>query len=558
MVRGPDWKWGSQDKNGEGAVSSRLQNGWIDVKWDSGNRNSYRMGRDGKFDVKLAPNQPNPMCARLAAAHTASYLANAKLGRLSGTSPKPQMHVLKEQQHQQQFHMLLREYQQQQTKHKDAETPPKVQRKRELASEESKATPVDEDGEYRVVLVRSQSRPNLLLLRAASTPVGTGPDDTPSLDDEVAAVASAQPHSLPSSADVPSSGVRIVSPSLANLPWTMLTEQADQQSASSNTSPAVLASLLSAAPKPVLDNPVSSVRPSPLLPRPSRAVFAFQELFEAFVSSMMTTRQRADSDQQSVDSGNAEMDRLRMICGLSSLQLHQQRSAEPEEKRRRDCKFACDVSARSPSRKVDICLAASSLTNEMTGLVTAAEESACQDMHLFEVEPEVEEVGEMVEEEEEEEEGLRMDKDFALLELARRMEEFGCNLSPEEMPRLRELLLRTSSNNPQGRRVNDSANTRLCDERTFLRLTWPFFQASGGSNLTSLEVTPSSGGNKNAELEVDDDEEEDDEEDNDEEGADSWIDMDLEDEDYCRLVSSVYPYDLLLTFSYDPFPISKF
>lgn len=148
VVRGPDWKWGSQDKNGEGAVSSRLQNGWIDVKWDSGNRNSYRMGRDGKFDVKLAPNQPNPMCARLAAAHTASYLANTKLSRLTGTSPKPQLHLLKEQQQQQQqFQMLLKEYQQQQQRqNKEPDSPmPKQQRKR-ASSDEEKPTN-EEDGE---------------------------------------------------------------------------------------------------------------------------------------------------------------------------------------------------------------------------------------------------------------------------------------------------------------------------------------------------------------------------------------------------------------------------
>lgn len=69
--------------------------------------------------------------------------------------------------------------------------------------------------------------------------------------------------------------------------------------------------------------------------------FDLQELFEAFVSSMVTSRQRADSDQQSVDSGSAEMERLRVICGLSSMhqQLLQERPKEAEEKRRRDCEF---------------------------------------------------------------------------------------------------------------------------------------------------------------------------------------------------------------------------
>lgn len=64
----------------------------------------------------------------------------------------------------------------------------------------------------------------------------------------------------------------------------------------------------------------------------------FQELLEAFVTSMVSGRQRSDSDQKSVDSGSAEMERLRMICGLSSIQhMLQDRPKETEEKRRREC-----------------------------------------------------------------------------------------------------------------------------------------------------------------------------------------------------------------------------
>lgn len=29
--------------------------GWVPVKWDSGARNTYRMGKDGKYDLQLAP-----------------------------------------------------------------------------------------------------------------------------------------------------------------------------------------------------------------------------------------------------------------------------------------------------------------------------------------------------------------------------------------------------------------------------------------------------------------------------------------------------------------------
>ena len=28
--------------------------GWVRVEWDNGVRNSYRMGKDGKYDLKLA------------------------------------------------------------------------------------------------------------------------------------------------------------------------------------------------------------------------------------------------------------------------------------------------------------------------------------------------------------------------------------------------------------------------------------------------------------------------------------------------------------------------
>lgn len=39
-----------------GTITSELHNGWVDVTWDHGGSNSYRMGAEGKYDVKLAPN----------------------------------------------------------------------------------------------------------------------------------------------------------------------------------------------------------------------------------------------------------------------------------------------------------------------------------------------------------------------------------------------------------------------------------------------------------------------------------------------------------------------
>ena len=36
-------------------LCSNLVAGWIDVAWDHGGSNSYRMGAEGKYDLKLAP-----------------------------------------------------------------------------------------------------------------------------------------------------------------------------------------------------------------------------------------------------------------------------------------------------------------------------------------------------------------------------------------------------------------------------------------------------------------------------------------------------------------------
>ncbi|XP_065564117.1 E3 ubiquitin-protein ligase HECTD1-like isoform X3 [Artemia franciscana] len=57
VVRGVDWKWRDQDGTppGEGTVVGELHNGWIDITWDYGGANSYRMGAEGKYDLRLAP-----------------------------------------------------------------------------------------------------------------------------------------------------------------------------------------------------------------------------------------------------------------------------------------------------------------------------------------------------------------------------------------------------------------------------------------------------------------------------------------------------------------------
>ncbi|XP_026277054.2 E3 ubiquitin-protein ligase HERC2 [Frankliniella occidentalis] len=63
VVRGTDWKWSDQDGNppGEGRVVAALgDDGWVRVQWDSGSTNSYRMGKEGKYDLRLLLEPPSP------------------------------------------------------------------------------------------------------------------------------------------------------------------------------------------------------------------------------------------------------------------------------------------------------------------------------------------------------------------------------------------------------------------------------------------------------------------------------------------------------------------
>lgn len=56
VTRGADWKWGEQDGNGEGKIISEVgEDGWVRVEWIlSGATNSYRMGKEGQYDLRLA------------------------------------------------------------------------------------------------------------------------------------------------------------------------------------------------------------------------------------------------------------------------------------------------------------------------------------------------------------------------------------------------------------------------------------------------------------------------------------------------------------------------
>ena len=100
VVRGLDWKWSDQDGSppGEGTVTGELHNNWIDVTWDHGGSNSYRMGAEGKFDLKLAPNyeatlglaRPTPPLA------SSSTLAGATAGgALPVTAGTHEKYILK-------------------------------------------------------------------------------------------------------------------------------------------------------------------------------------------------------------------------------------------------------------------------------------------------------------------------------------------------------------------------------------------------------------------------------------------------------------------------------
>ena len=47
--------------------------GWVDVTWDAGGSNSYRMGAEGKYDLALAPSHdPDKLQKHLAAVKGAS------------------------------------------------------------------------------------------------------------------------------------------------------------------------------------------------------------------------------------------------------------------------------------------------------------------------------------------------------------------------------------------------------------------------------------------------------------------------------------------------------
>ncbi|KAM8833425.1 LOW QUALITY PROTEIN: E3 ubiquitin-protein ligase HECTD1 [Synchiropus picturatus] len=91
VVRGIDWKWRDQDGNpaGEGTVTGEAHNGWIDVTWDAGVSNSYRMGAEGKFDLKLAPGYDPESAATAPSPKPVSSAVSGPASSLVGPSLTP-------------------------------------------------------------------------------------------------------------------------------------------------------------------------------------------------------------------------------------------------------------------------------------------------------------------------------------------------------------------------------------------------------------------------------------------------------------------------------------
>ena len=62
VVRGPDWERGDED-GGEGFVGTVVGleggGGTVTVQWDMGERNTYRCGRDNKFDLRILDSGPS-------------------------------------------------------------------------------------------------------------------------------------------------------------------------------------------------------------------------------------------------------------------------------------------------------------------------------------------------------------------------------------------------------------------------------------------------------------------------------------------------------------------
>ena len=70
--------------------------GWIDVRWDSGIANSYRMGAQNRFDINISPNIPGetptttPATTPTTAATTGATAATANVATTAATTSSGQ------------------------------------------------------------------------------------------------------------------------------------------------------------------------------------------------------------------------------------------------------------------------------------------------------------------------------------------------------------------------------------------------------------------------------------------------------------------------------------
>ena len=61
VIRGKDWCWDSQDGNSKfGVVIETEGNNWVIVRWENGERNSYRIGAGGCFDLYFYTKELTP------------------------------------------------------------------------------------------------------------------------------------------------------------------------------------------------------------------------------------------------------------------------------------------------------------------------------------------------------------------------------------------------------------------------------------------------------------------------------------------------------------------
>ena len=86
VVRGPDWKWRDQDGGvgSVGTITGNLHDGWVDVRWDNEQTNSYRMGAEAKYDLQLSPEYESGLIQQQRCAARAS-VSTSQIGAQNST-----------------------------------------------------------------------------------------------------------------------------------------------------------------------------------------------------------------------------------------------------------------------------------------------------------------------------------------------------------------------------------------------------------------------------------------------------------------------------------------